>query len=192
MDWSTGKARRGAEGRDSRVGRGKSARPEKDQIRRVLDSSIGTFRGFPGPRDPAAARTKLIESVRAQHVVLVFVQTPAQATTILGALETRGIASKGFHGQVSALSRAEASRHFARAAVHFKGRRARTQAQDAALERLVPVVLVCTVAFGMGVNIPHIERVMLWTTPPNLTTAIQEGLRGRRGPDDKVVVDVYT
>ena len=43
----------------------------------------------------------------------------------------------------------------------------------------------------MGINIPHVERVMLWTTPPNLTTAIQEGPRGGRGPDDEVVVDVY-
>ena len=30
----------------------------------------------------------------------------------------------------------------------------------------------------MGINIPHIERVMLWTTPPNLTTAIQCAARG--------------
>ena len=35
--------------------------------------------------------------------------------------------------------------------------------------------------FGMGINIPHIERVMLWTTPPNLTTAIQCAARGTGG-----------
>ena len=33
----------------------------------------------------------------------------------------------------------------------------------------------------MGINIPHVERVMLWTTPPNLTTAIQCAARGTGG-----------
>ena len=52
-------------------------------------------------------------------------------------------------------------------------------------------VMVATVAFGMGVELDGLNRVMLWKTPRCLTDLVQQMLRGGRNTRRRCEVDVY-
>ena len=137
---------------------------------------------------------RLLNHVEQMHAVLVFVETPHEADTLRDRfVNNHGIVAEAFHGQSRQYEREVHSRHFASGAAYFHMQRARAAAglPPAAEEKDALQVLFCTLSFGMGIDIQHIERVMILYTPWRLGTTLQQGLRGGRGVGDSVVVDIY-
>lgn len=154
------------------------------------------------------------------EVVLVFVNTLREAETVQQSIQlmldtdmnANGVQlhAEYYHGDVPPLRQAMHREKFAAVAVQSAAVRAglqrdqtldpnwnvnnATQRRQRAAkwgqeERVV--VLVATVAFGMGVDLDGLNRVMLWKTPRCLTDLVQQMLRGGRNPRRRCEVDVY-
>jgi ATP-dependent DNA helicase RecQ len=122
------------------------------------------------------ARAQVVESfVKTLHErsggqALVFVPTIKKGAQVEGLLRARGLNVGLFHGRLSAKERDNLQ-------ARFDGR------LSPRLE-----VMICTSAFGMGVDIPNIRLVFHWQAPGSIEDYLQEF--GRAGRDGKTALAV--
>jgi superfamily II DNA helicase RecQ len=140
-------------------------------------------------------RTKLTTLLVAQNVVIIFVNTRNAADRLADALNRKLVVSDdgskcraaSYHAGCPETLKHEHEKDFQKAAVNaYRRRQLGTILTDEKELR----VLVCTIAFGMGVNKAYADCVMIWETPWCITNMIQQGFRAGRA-QTAAVVHVY-
>ena len=138
----------------------------------------------------------LMGCIRDGHVVVVYCTETGQCERRANDWNQRlktirpGLRASVYHGQLSRYQRKIVAKDFAEAArLSTIDRHREWSVEDGTDKRLV--VIFCTLAFGMGVDIFGIERVILWNMPRNLASTIQKGMRGGRAPLSTCTVYVY-
>lgn len=106
---------------------------------------------------------------------LVFVSTKKQGERVRDLLEQKGVDCKFFHGSLNPMEREAIIQDFAAG---------EAENPDARLN-----LLICTNAFGMGMDIPNIRLVFHWQHSPSVEDFAQEfGRAGRDGAQSLAVV----
>ena len=111
----------------------------------------------------AGRRKRLVSFVRRhrQHAGLIYARTRKSCRELVDMLAARGLPTAAYHGGVGAEQRRRLEREW------LSGERA---------------FLVCTNAFGMGIDCPHVRWVAHFQPPANVTDYVQEiGRAGRDG-----------
>jgi ATP-dependent DNA helicase RecQ len=129
------------------------ASPHRENLRLAVEI-------VPGPLKFGAA-ARLIRALRRPGIV--YCATTTTVDQLSGALERAGIPVVRYHGKMRAGDRAEAQRRF--------------------MEPARRLIMVATIAFGMGIDKPNIRYVVHYQAPGSLEQYVQEA--GRAGRDGR-------
>ena len=138
----------------------------------------------------------LMEAVVAGHVVIVYCNTPKQCETRKVEWNKKlvgvriGLQADAYHGELSQYKRKILSQEFAQAARRCAIDRAKRLSVEGGTDKR-KVIIFCTTALSMGVDIPGVERVIIWNMSRNSSEDIQKGLRAGRAPQSKGIVHVF-
>lgn len=124
----------------------------------------------PAKRRPAAVASLLLLAERLGAKTMIFVPTVKVGRELADALASEGLPTPFFHGQLRANEKENLLQRFGG---HLEPKLSR---------------IICTNAFGMGVDIPDVRMVIHWQHPASAEDYLQEF--GRAGRDGKRAVAI--